>query len=781
AMSAAVQTVPEEPRVLRALPGRVRVHLPEWSGQGEHALEARLRQIPGVRSAQANPLTRNVLIGFDPAATDQQRVLDAVRAAEPPAGDARAGATRPALPSARPSVLRERRDHRGRARIAVPGLEGNPALARQLVERLQQQPGVRRVAASALTSRLLVEYDSHQTDLEDFLAEITGMELPDLPGQDQPSHPLDPAPLIQSATRTVGAGLGLGLLASRRLLGVTSPPAGGATAAQVAGIIGIVQGFPITRNGLRRLLGRDTADILFQGAAIVSLALSGSPLGLSVTGAEALRLLTEVVARRRAWKRYEERLGDAAAAHPGAVIRLEAGERCPLAGQVIEGTGTAIGRDGRLAPLAPGSDIGAGSRVHGGPFVVGLQGGAPFAPEQRDVPATPSLYDRYVQALGPASLAYAVLTAVVTRSFGRAFAALLLVTPRTSVIATEGANTGASARVLRAGVTVVGTRPHRVVRRPDLLLIDGPRVLTEGHEIAGTLPVGEEGDPAELLGYAAGVAAAAGAPWGGAFPAGDRVEASDGTFDGRVAAATIGGERYTLGPATDHDAVPAALRLRHRGETLLALRRAGEPRPRALFALRPRLARDVADLVATARRRGVALALIRHGDAATAQAVARRAGMQLLDGDPVALIRARQDEGALVAFLSDSAASGAAFAACDLAIGLSSGRSGRFPARADLLAPDLGAVAAVVETGARREAAVRDGVLLSLAANVAGAVWGFRGAPGVEAASRFVYVTALGALADNWLRLRGGERPRDALTRLADPRPERWGRRDVAG
>src|SRR5205085_976388 len=85
---------------------------------------------------------------------------------------------------------------------------------------------------------------------------------------------------------------------------------------------------------------------------------------------------------------------------------------------------------------------------------------------------------------------------------------------------------------------------------------------------------------------------------------------------------------------------------------------------------------------------------------------------------------------------------------CDLAIGLTSGRSGRFPARADLLAPDLHGVAAIIEAGAQRRAAVLDAVGLSLVANVAGAVWGLRGAPGVERASLAVNVTALAALAD---------------------------------
>jgi hypothetical protein len=109
-------------------------------------------------------------------------------------------------------------------------------------------------------------------------------------------------------------------------------------------------------------------------------------------------------------------------------------------------------------------------------------------------------------------------------------------------------------------------------------------------------------------------------------------------------------------------------------------------------------------------------------------------------------------------FVSDSAQAAPAFADCDLAVGLSPRTNGDFPARADLLAADLGAVAAVLEAGVRRDQVVRDAVVLSAGSNLFGALWGFRGRPGVERASHGVYVSALAALADGWWRLRGGEK-----------------------
>ena len=75
---------------------------------------------------------------------------------------------------------------------------------------------------------------------------------------------------------------------------------------------------------------------------------------------------------------------------------------------------------------------------------------------------------------------------------------------------------------------------------------------------------------------------------------------------------------------------------------------------------------------------------------------------------------------------------------------------------------------------------VRDAVLLSAAANLFGAVWGFRDRPGVERASLGVYAAALAALADGWVRMQGGARAGSSLHYLVDPRPERWGRQPAA-
>lgn len=771
------------PELLHALPGRVRLHLPGWPGDDQRPVETAFTALPGVQSARANPLTHTVLVRFDPHVTDGPRLLAAARALRPaddpdrptspetrspgttavaamPRGRGAVAAQAGAGLADRPRLIQSGRGHAKRARITVRGLERDPAMAQRLVTRLERHPGV-HAQASPLTGRVFLTYDEHLSDIEDLLSDVADVELPDEPGQDQPAYPMDPAPLVESAARTAASATGFGLLGVQALTGTQAILVDTASAATAAGTIGLIQGFPVTRDLTRRLVGRHLAGLLFEGAVIVSLTLSGNPLGLAVSGAEALRLLTEVLQRRRAWRHYEQSLSDPAAPRPGTDVKVSSGERAPLAAEVLDGTGTATGHDGLPAPIAPGGHVAAGAPLYGGPFVLRLQAGPPVTPQPRPAPPAPTLYDRYHRLLGPLSLAYGAVSALVTLSPLGALNGLLLINPCPAVIGADDADTGAAARAERCGAVVVTSRAGRVVQRPDALLLHMPRLLADGYEVAAAISLDDGLSSSTLYDQAAAVAAAAGAPWGEALHA-DHGGALAGAFDGQTATATLDGQRYDLGPFSG-DALPDAARHDQSAAYLLALRRAGQDRPLGLIALRPRLRADVSALVAACRRHGVEVALVQSGAPETAQAIADRAGVPLAaEDDAVAAIQARQQQGAIVAFVSDNAAAAAAFAATDLAIGIA-GTHHQFPAAADLLAPDLGVVAAVIEAGARRNRAARDAVWLSAASNVVGLVWGLGGAPGVEEATRIVYAASLAAIADGWLRLRGGRPSTGAL------------------
>jgi len=423
--------------------------------------------VQGVRSVQANTLTGNILIQYDPTATNEQAILKEVHALDLDTINAPDDQPPP------PPVQTERRGQVVRARIAVRGLDYDQHLAKRVLEHLEQRSGVMHAKVNRLTGRVLVEFLEHEEDLDDLIAEITQMELPE---EDRPAHPLDPGPFIQGVTCTIGATLGIGVLAMRRLFGFQEPLPGSSLALHAASIIGLLQGFPPIRYGLRKLLGRTVADLLFNVPGIITLTLAESPFGLALVGSESLRLLTEVQARRAAWLRRKERVANAPSTQPDAIIRLETGERTPLAAKVLEGMGTAIGLDGMPLPVVQGNIVPPGARLYGGPFVLKLQNDKTFGafiPQPRPAPAAPSLYDYYLKASSQLSLVYTAATALFTRSFTKTLVSMLLVNSRTAAIGLDYANLGAAARVLRAGVTNVGTRTDRTIRLPRFLLLAG--------------------------------------------------------------------------------------------------------------------------------------------------------------------------------------------------------------------------------------------------------------------------------------------------------------------
>jgi len=159
------------PVVLHRIRGRIRVHLPFWEGGGGRALEARIRQISGVRRVEANSITRNVLVHFDPRATAEATLLSIL------AGAGKA-ATRLPEDEPAPQVLTEKQEGTlRRARIPVRGLDRDPGVARRVVEVLGKRLGV-RAWANPLTAHVVVEYDEKHIDLREVLAKVVEVELP---------------------------------------------------------------------------------------------------------------------------------------------------------------------------------------------------------------------------------------------------------------------------------------------------------------------------------------------------------------------------------------------------------------------------------------------------------------------------------------------------------------------------------------------------------------------------------------------------------------------------
>jgi len=755
--------------------GRLRVHFPRWPVRRVGDLTAHLSGLGGVRRVEANLVTRNILMVYEPRQISAQALLGALPELAQAANNAP-----PVVPAEqRPAAAAADNLNLVQERVPLPGLDRDPALGARVVERLQKVLGV-RAWVSLLTGQVHVIYDHTRVRFEDVRAVVSGLRHAEVPGEDRPRHPLDPNPLRDGVTRVVGALAGVGFLTLQRLIAPHLVPAGLTGAAGgVAGVFNLIQGYPVARDGLRRLLGRRTADMFTTGSAITALTLGNVPLGLIAAGLEGFFLMEGVTARRAAYRRYEASIDTGLSALPGAVIRLEAGTRVPRDARVIEGFGSALGPEGQQQSVKPGGRVTAGTLLLGGPFVLELQGSKPLTQQPRPGPPASTPYESYQRVAGPVALGVAAVQGLRTGSLVRALEALLLLNPRPAVMGTEAAHLTAAGRAVRAGLTVVGTRSDRpIAALPDALLLDGARLLTDGLEVGQVLPLQTGMNPERIMRLAGALSEAAGAPWGAVFTTGESTTGVDGSFDGRTATARIGGTCYHLRQLSSAGELHPALAGALKKELLLELRVESGEGPLGLIALRPRLSAELAALIRACRTYGVEFAVLAGGE--VARLLCRRADVPLLDADVGTAIRNCQGRGKTVAVVSDGAQAESAFAVCDLAIGISRGHSGLFPARADILAPDLRAVADLLEAGSRKRRADRDALVLVGLSQAVGVGLLFRGPIGFGNASAAVYLTGLAALGASWFRQRGGDRPESALTYLTDPAPERWGRRSIA-
>jgi uncharacterized protein len=70
----------QEPSIVHSSHGRLRIHLPHWEGTQSERIVAELCRLCGVTSAEANPLTGNVLIRFEPLRTSIATLVEALPA-----------------------------------------------------------------------------------------------------------------------------------------------------------------------------------------------------------------------------------------------------------------------------------------------------------------------------------------------------------------------------------------------------------------------------------------------------------------------------------------------------------------------------------------------------------------------------------------------------------------------------------------------------------------------------------------------------------------------------
>src|SRR5262249_24527821 len=290
--------------------------------------------------------------------------------------------------------------------------------------------------------------------------------------------------------------------------------------------------------------------------------------------------------------------------------------------------------------IGPGSKVGAGARVFGGPFVAELQRTPPSRPVVRPVPDEDASYLKWLD-LG-AFVARAA-TFLLTRSLSPSVGGRGPPRPPPG----DAADAGANLRALRSGALPV--RDDVTLRRPDTVLVASPRVLSDGVELENRTILDPSLGAEEAVELAVSVAAVAGWPWGPIHRPGPRLVQGEGGFDGEVARARIAGSAYTLPPESPPPADGASLVLQRDGERL------------AVFTLRPRIARNARSFAEACRDLGMKVALVhdRRNDP-SAPWLAREAELGLVEGGLRSAVQEAAGGGRRVAVVTDAADEGEA-------------------------------------------------------------------------------------------------------------------------
>jgi len=534
------------------------------------------------------------------------------------------------------------------------------------------------------------------------------------------------------------------------------------------------------------------AALYFESAAmIVTLVLLGQVLELRArqqTGA-ALRALLDLVPRKahRIEPDGTEAEVDLGLVQAGDSLRVRPGEKIPVDGTVLEGSGAVDEAmlTGESMPVdkAPGAALIGGTVNGSGAFVMRAErvGTATLlaqivqtvADAQRSRAPVQALADRVSARFVPAVVAIAVIAAIVWLAVGpeprlafalvAAVSTLVIACPCALGLATPMSMTVAMGRGAQAGVLFRGAAALERLDDVDTLVFDKTGTLTAGRpEVMTVLPV--EGVPdSELLRFAASLEQASEHPLGQAIVRhalgrGLRLGRSYGFAALPGAGATgvvqlrrvlVGTEALLQSERIDPGSLVAeAAHLRADGQTVVFV--AVDGQPIGLISLADPLKPEAWDVVQSLQALGLRVIVVSGDHVTSARAIATQAGIKEFHGgiDPagkaemVAQLRA---EGRVVAMAGDGINDAPALAAADAGIAMGAGSDvAKQTAGVVLVRNDLRGILRAFRLSGSTMRNVRQNLVFAfgynalgvpLAAGVLYPVWGWLLSPWIAAAA----------------------------------------------
>ena len=458
------------------------------------------------------------------------------------------------------------------------------------------------------------------------------------------------------------------------------------------------------------------------------------------------------------------------------LVRIRPGERIPVDGVVTEGASTVDESmlTGESLPVAkaPEAKVYAGTVNRTGSFVfraarVGSettlariiklveQAQGSRAPIQR-------MADRVAAVFVPIVLVLAALTFAVWWLLGPAPAGLLALTSAVAVLviacpcamglATPTAIMVGTGRGAEFGVLIKSAAALELLHRCDTIVFDKTGTLTLGRPVVTDVVPADGATPDEVL------ALAAAAEQGSEHPLGEAIvtRAKERglalppvdeftTVPGQGIDAMAPDGRVLLGNRTLMDArgievgalAARAQALAAEGKTAMYLALAG--RPLGLVAAADVLKPEAGAALATLRRLGLGVVMLTGDSRATAEAIARQAGVErvlaeVLPEDKTREIQRLQAEGRRVAMVGDGINDAPALAQADVGIAMGSGTDVAIEAAdVTLMRGDLRGVVAAVELSRRTIRVIKENLvwafgyntlLIPVAAGVLYPLWG---------------------------------------------------------
>ena len=291
----------------------------------------------------------------------------------------------------------------------------------------------------------------------------------------------------------------------------------------------------------------------------------------------------------------------------------------------------------------------------------------------------------------------------------------------------------------RAGVLVRDAEALERFERVETLLVDKTGTLTEGHPALTGAICAPGLTRAEVIRLAAAVERASEHPLGRAIVQAaarrgqqvPRVEAFRAPA-GKGAAGLVEGRRIAVGTdaflreegADPAIFAPAAEAMRLRGATAVFV--AVDGRAAGVFMIADPIKASAPAAVAALRREGVRVLMLTGDHRATAQAVARRVGIdevaaEVLPGDKAAEVRRLKAEGRIVAMAGDGVNDAPALAAADVGVAMATGTDVAMQsAGLTLLRGDLAGLVAARRLSRATMANIRQNLIFAFAYNAVG-------------------------------------------------------------